>query len=298
MPRRSVVTTRIAPVKIALAMVFVGIALPGCASRQKAVDTINAIQTTRAQVEAAHRKFTLELTTQYLGAVKARLRAEAEVLKERVRAEIFSKADKKMSGTFESASNQLDISMDDTIKTLREDLDAEKDKRSRGTGDRAKELELAVQLAATLAVTEKERGKFASRTRDRFVAKREEAIAELNAKFDELLKHSAFDFDPEVEAKAVLDTYFKQNAAYDSKVDFGLNELTRYVNSLKLGMQSFFTGAIGDGLTKFAISATDSPLRAGLSRIANTYIDKANDEIDSFEESALKKADDLIDLID
>ncbi len=278
-----------------MSLALVALALVGCPKKQPAIQMIEALDDVTVELAQQHKKMRRELATNYFKEIQRRLESEIETRAQELEVYIYKRTEDKIDDLVLQAAEQLETALEGSIAKLDADLGQAQREAAADRGDKAKELELAAQLSATLAVLGQEQGKLALGTRDKARAKRESALAELSEARERALEISELTVDPNDLAEKALKDYESTSESLTDDTRQGLHQLKRFIESTEGGGKAFLDGLVGkelrgklnqlnDGLGDMLVERGERLMEEGLSKatgLLDEGLEKAESAISS-----------------
>jgi len=231
-----------------------------CPKRELAREALDAMSRTTLEQGRVTREAMHVLATHYFAGVKAALYARARTRRAELREEIYRRAQEKADDVAAIAVAQLEAALEGPVARLDAALREEQARPLRAR-NRARELELAVQLSTTLAALGRESARLVQRTAARTATARSEALAFVDASMAEVLAAPAIALEPEALAREVLSEFAAASRDYDAELVAGFEQLGRHVDSSRVAVESFTAGLFGERLGE-RIAARASELLA------------------------------------
>ena len=200
----------------------------GCnPARESARRVIDELGKAAADREVAFERVVREICRAHLATMKSHLDSVWERKLAEFRTEIYEKTQRKQGDLRRQLVRQLEEKIRPVLDRLDQDRKEEEEKAKTGTaGGKERELLLAVQLSATMAVTQRETEKIELLIEDEIIKVRDDLLAQVNqARRPETP-------DPDAQAEAIVQEW-KQNQSdeYLKAVNIALTELSRYVEA-------------------------------------------------------------------
>jgi hypothetical protein len=247
--------------------------LTGCANKE-AKQVLDAVKNNNQTYRDASVNFQIALirTLKHERMVALENKLEKNRLELKLKLQVSS--GKRIFAKLDEQLKLFDIAIEKPIERMEEER-----KEAIKAGDKQKELELAVQLAATLAFFGKEQINLTNSTRGKLAKIREESNKEVDDAFNELAKKLANNgkqLDIEIEK-------IEQEIRAFTKSDFNAelkayNELNRYLSFPISAFKAFFKELVGTEVFQQLQQVSIDNVKIG-----DFFIDKANNHIDRVE---------------
>lgn len=231
-----------------------------CAQREPAREAIAAMRTATIEQGRMVRESMHAVVTAYFDEVGKGLQARVELRAAELREEIHRRADARLHFVTEVAVAQLEHAMSGTIDRLDARLREEQSKPLYER-DRARELELAAQLAATLAALGVESDRLVQRTARDVAEVRRRALRFVDDRVVHLRRAPEIVLDARALASDVLEDFERASAAHDRRMVDGLYQLERYVDQPENAAGEFATGLLGARLGEIVAARSGKVIR-------------------------------------
>lgn len=219
----------------------------GCPQREAARGLIRTMQQATLEQGRITRQTVHALVARYFSEVEIQLQSQVALRRGELREEIYRITQQRVDDVASISVAQLEAALEGPIARLDAALRQEQAKPV-GLRDRARELELAIQLSTTLAALGRESDRLVQRTAERGVVARERALALVDQRVAALRVLPELDLEPEALAREILADFESSSAAYDQDMVDGLAELERYLEGSRLALRAFSRGAFGERL--------------------------------------------------
>jgi len=231
-----------------------------CAQREPARDAIAAMRAATIEQGRMVRESMHAVVTAYFDEVGKGLQARVELRAAELREEIHRRADARLQFVTEVAVAQLEHAMSGTIDRLDARLREEQSKPLYER-DRAREFELAAQLAATLAALGVESDRLVQRTARDVAEVRRRALRFVDDQVVHVRRAPEVVLDARALASDVLEDFERASAAHDRRMIEGLYQLERYVDQPENAAGEFATGLLGARLGELVAARSGKVIR-------------------------------------
>jgi len=221
--------------------------LGACLPREPAHGLVRTLQETTLEQGRVTRGAVQELVAGTFREVEGQLRARVKMRRAELREDVHRAAQRRIDRVSAIAIAQLEAALEGSVARLDAAL-REEQAKSAFDRDRARELEIAIELSATLAALDRESDRLVRQTAERVAGRRERALALVDRQVVALLADPALDLAPAVVARDVLVEFEASSLAYDREVVAGLAALERQLEGAGPALQAFVRGAFGERL--------------------------------------------------
>lgn len=263
------------PLLVCLVMVL----LTGCAN-QEAKRVLNAVKDNNQAYREASVNFQIALIkTLKHERIKA-LENELEKNRLELKLHLQVSSGKRIFAKLDEQLKLFKIAIDKPIERMQKEREA-----ALKQGDKQKELELAVQVATTLAFFGKEQIDLTNKTEEKLAKVRKESSQEIDDAFDELAKQLTEKsklLDIEVDKIANEIKTFTQSD-YNTEIA-AYKELNRYFSFPQSAFKAFFKELVGTEVFQELQRVTIDNVKVG-----DFFLDKANKHIDKVDKTITDK---------
>lgn len=223
------------------------ILLQGCVSNYPAIDTLDSLEESYAQATEVHKKLEKSLVKQIIQEHRKTALARIDASQAQTIQKIHEKSEAKIDSLVASALGQLESAIEPTIDGIRQQLESAK-----VSGDRLRELELAVELSASLAVYGEERTKLREKVIKQVNDQRQKHIELTKSKFSELKNQELLSFsdDTDTQADKILSSFFTEVDNNQQSTADALKQIRRHIDINRLALKAFSDNVIPDGGVK------------------------------------------------
>jgi hypothetical protein len=253
-----------------------------CPKREPAREALESMRHTTIEQGRVTRAAMHSLVTGYLAEVEAGLRERARTRRAELREEIHRRARDKADDVATISIAQLEAVLEGPVARLDAALRQEQS-RPVHERDRARELELAVQLSTTLASLGRESGRLMQRAAERTARARDEALVLVDASMAELLAAPELDLEPDALARELLADFASASRDYDAELVAGLDQLERQLDGPSVALQGFASGVFGERLAERVVARASELLARGEAFLA--------DELSALRVQAMERLD-------
>jgi hypothetical protein len=227
---------------VALALV-----LGSCLPREPANALVRTLKETTLDQGRVTRRAIQEVVAGTFREVEGQLRARVKMRRAELREDVHRAAQRRIDDVAAISIAQLESVLEGSVARLDAALREEQAKPAFAR-DRARELEIAIELSATLASLDRESDRLVHQTAERVAVRRERALALIDRQVVALLADPALALEPAAVARDVLADFEASSLAYDREVVEGLAALERELQGAGPALRAFARGAFGERL--------------------------------------------------
>lgn len=235
------------PLRLALLLMLV-VTLTGCMSTEakvKAVKTATDLKTEVVKQDEAQQKGIESLVRQNMELQREKLKAVWQVRKAEQKVLIYEATEKKSRELRDQLAREINAAISPVETRLLKEIESES---GRGTAGAERTANLRLQLASTLAITQREAIKSENVIEEKLVAARNALLAETEEQFKTL--PAGLDGPvTEAELEAVVGGLREAMASYREGVSKSTDSLTDYI-TVKKPWELFAKGLAGETLYK------------------------------------------------
>lgn len=220
----------------------------GCCASAAAKQSAQSVVEEMGQAAERREEAFEELVGQFIQTYYARLESEAEAKWQQKRLELREEVSRRVEAKRTELMNyvllELDSALGPAVKKLSEDLDKENQLIAEGAGDVNRRNDLALQMAATIAMSQETATKI-QQTATMELGKLEKRAL---ARIDENMANLPFEWSAEAEALKTFSEWKRaKGTAYLDGFDTAIKELTRFIHA-KSAPALFLEGLLGEDL--------------------------------------------------
>jgi hypothetical protein len=218
------------------------------------------------------RETTHALVAGHFAQVEAHLRARVRARRAELREEIHRRAWQRNDDVAAIAIAQLEAALEGPVARLGAAL-REEQARPLHARDRARELELAVQLSSTLAALARESDRLVQRTAERTGRERDSALALVDTRMAELMSAPELDIEPDAVASELLAEFARASETFDAELADGLDRLGRHPKGAAPRLRGFSAAPFGERLGQRVAERTRALVARGEAYLAGELSD-------------------------
>ena len=274
--------------RIFLGLMLLVLLLSGGCANQQAKDVLAALQENNENYRKGAANFEIELLK--IAKAKVIKGLETTIAKEKLdlQLKVYQGSEKVLFGGIDHELELFEKAMAGPIERMQEER-----KVALASNNKQKELELAVQVSATLALYGKEQLDLINSTKAKVKTFREDMFEKIDKDFKSLeAQMDTVEKDLDAEINTIIERIKSVNEAQSDKEKLAYDQLNKYLGFPLSAVKSFLKGLVGEKtfqtLQKFSFN--NKPL-------GDLFLDKAEKEVDGFYKSINRKTDDLIDEI-
>ena len=274
--------------RIFLGFMLLVLLLSGGCANQQAKDVLAALQENNENYRKGAANFEIELLK--IAKAKVIKGLETTIAKEKLdlQLKVYQGSEKVLFGGIDHELELFEKAMAGPIERMQEER-----KVALASNNKQKELELAVQVSATLALYGKEQLDLINSTKAKVKTFREDMFEKIDKDFKSLeAQMDTVEKDLDAEINTIIERIKSVNEAQSDKEKLAYDQLNKYLGFPLSAVKSFLKGLVGEKtfqtLQKFSFN--NKPL-------GDLFLEKAEKEVDGFYKSINRKTDDLIDEI-
>lgn len=221
-------------------------------ARNAAASGVRCLEESALQRDKAYHDQLRRMAQVYFESWADQQRAQLAAKRAELSLEVWRRADAKRTEVASTIERQLEDALKPSVDRMHNELEQQKAKRDDSRAGQEKETLLRAQLAATLALAQRENAKAQDELQQKIASARDDVVRSI----PDQLPDSLVVIDPAAEAKAAVDAWIAQGTdTYPANVSALARELERFVmldSPLTLafrGLASSFGGSIGSLLT-------------------------------------------------
>lgn len=274
--------------RIFLGLTLLVLLLSGGCANQQAKDVLTALKENNETYRQGAADFEIELLRIAKDKVIKGLQATIEKEKLDLQLEVYQRSEKVLFDDIDDELKLFEKAMAGPIKRMQDER-----KVALANNNKQQELELAVQVSATLALYGKEQLDLINSTKAKVKTFREEMFEKIDKDFKSLeAQMDGVEKDLDTEINTIIERIKSVNEAQGDKEKLAYDQLNKYLGFPLSAVKSFLKGLVGEKtfqtLQKFSFD--NKPL-------GDLFLEKAEKEVDGFYKSVNRKTDDLIDEI-
>jgi hypothetical protein len=250
--------------------------IPACgATQQAALRVVDELEIASGKREKAYFDLVEQLVNLLYEERLSRLECWRKVKLAESECHILTLTDTEITTVSQGVLDHLDQALGPVVFALKKDLETEQEKIRTGQGgSREREIELASQYGAILAVASKEAMRLQEKVRSEFRKVKDASIADLTARVNEVPKA----FDAKAEARTTLDSFKSRvdSDPYAEALKNGYGELRNYI-VLDSPIALLLKGLVGDSLGSKIVEVFSSKAAS----LENEFISKVNQKADA-----------------